>query len=276
MRPVQLILLLSVILVANADDLDIKRSNAIEKKFEAREKLILKEAKESKNHSWAGEYYEGDGRGENVSVSMAPKSGFVFSWHGCLGLYDRNYGEVFETNGVLKLTFALPNEQRGFQGLSKEFIPVHWGPRTYLIAADEMVDFCNDVNSGREPRKGIYGRHLLRDGDEKREAEGKPDVPAQFIQYLLKKPIIGQIVAVGKVSTRPSVASFKFKDIEVTLNVGKKDGLLPGMQLGAISNRAFDSVKISRVESDQAFGVITQIGENDPMPELGWKFSTKR
>lgn len=71
---------------------------------------------------------------------------------------------------------------------------------------------------------------------------------------------MAQIVAVGGVATRPSIANFKFKDIEVTLNVGKIVGLLPGVELRATSNKACNSVTISLLEEDQAFGVITQIG----------------
>ena len=41
-------------------------------------------------HKWAGEYYAGGGLGVNTSVIIAPKAGYVFEWHGCLGLYDRN------------------------------------------------------------------------------------------------------------------------------------------------------------------------------------------
>jgi hypothetical protein len=253
-----------------------KQSSATERKAEGRRKQIQREFDKLGKHPWAGKYYHGDGLGVNVSLYVAPASGFAFSWHGCLGLYDQNYGAVVETNGVLKLTFDLPNERRGFQGLAPAFVPVRWGPRTYLVAFDEMADFCNAVNSKREPRNDMHGRHLLREGDEKKRATGEPQVPAAFKKHLLKKPIVAIIVAIGKVSTRPSVADFKFKDIEVTLNVGKKDGLLPGMELGTISNRTSDSVKITSVEDDQAFGLITQIGEDDPMPKVGWRFSTKR
>lgn len=274
---VRFILPCALILTAACQSMDnTKRSEATERKTDERRDQIEMEIARLEKHTWAGEYYQGDGLGMNIAMSIAPKNGFAFSWHGCLGLYDQNYGAVVETNGFLKLTFALPNERGGFRGLAREFIPVHWGPRTYLVASDEIADFCNDVNSGREPRNDMHGRHLLRDGDEKKRANGEPEIPAQFRQYLLKKPITANIVAVGKVSTRPSIVEFKFKDIEVTLDAGKKDGLLPGMELRVISNNAFDSVKITRVEENQAFGRITQIGEDDPMPQVGWKFSTER
>lgn len=181
-----------------------------------------------------------------------------------------------ETNRVLKLKFALPNERRGFQGLAEVFVPIHWGDRTYLIADDEIVDFCNDVNNGREPRIRAHGRHLLRAGDENKQATGEPEVPPQFRKYLLKKPITASIVAAGKASTRPSVSSFNFRDVEVTVDAGSKEGVVPGMDMHAVSpGAAFETVKITRVKDDTAFGIITQIGENQSMPQIGWRFSTK-
>jgi hypothetical protein len=74
------------------------------------------------NHEWAGEYYEGDGLGVNVSLILAPKSGYVFEWHGCLGLYDRNYGAVTLKDRRIRLSFTFPNKREGFQGIAEEFI----------------------------------------------------------------------------------------------------------------------------------------------------------
>lgn len=68
-----------------------KRADAI---LEARKKQIQQELESLKGDSWAGSYYYGDGLGVNVELTLAPKSGFAFTWHGCLGLYDMNYGNV--------------------------------------------------------------------------------------------------------------------------------------------------------------------------------------
>jgi hypothetical protein len=62
----------------------------------------VRELKTLKAHAWAGKYHYGDGLGVNVDLSLAPKSGFVFTWHGCLGLYDLNYGGVEEADGRIR------------------------------------------------------------------------------------------------------------------------------------------------------------------------------
>jgi hypothetical protein len=112
--------------------------------------------------SWAGHYYYGDGLGVNVELSLAPKSGFAFTWNGCLGLYDMNYGDVVESSGKIRLVPKLPNEHKPFEGISQEFLPIVWGDRHYLIAAEEVVKFANAVNAGFEPREGAWGTFLLR------------------------------------------------------------------------------------------------------------------
>jgi hypothetical protein len=69
----------------------------------------------------------------NTTLSIAPKAGFVFEWHGCMGLYDRNYGSVTWTNNRLELSFKFKNDRQGFQGLANELVPVSWGKRRYLV-----------------------------------------------------------------------------------------------------------------------------------------------
>ena len=64
--------------------------------MQAKRELIEQELSKLKMHPWAGDYYYGDGLGVNVELTLAPDSGFVFTWNGCLGLYDQNYGDVAE------------------------------------------------------------------------------------------------------------------------------------------------------------------------------------
>ena len=187
-----------------------KLSDKAEKTAAMFREKIRAEIKTLKRHDWAGEYYEGDGLGENVSLILAPNSGFLFEWHGCMGLYDRNYGTVSLNKGKVRLVFTLPNKRRGFQGIAQELTPIAWGERKYLIPSDDIVGFCNEVNDGSEPRKGMHGSCLLRKGDEKKEVKGLPTVPADFKSYLLSHPVDAEIVAIGKYKTRPSVSEWEF------------------------------------------------------------------
>lgn len=62
-------------------------------------------------NEWAGSYYKGDGLGMNVTLSPAPKSGFVYQNYGCMGLSDQNSGAVHASPNGLVLTFHFSEEE---------------------------------------------------------------------------------------------------------------------------------------------------------------------
>lgn len=242
---------------------------------DTKRKEILAEARRLRDHQWAGSYYKGDGLAENVSFTVAPRSGYVFEWHGCLGLYGLNYGTVAWTNGWIRLSFTFENKP-GFGGIAPEFVPIAWKSRHYLIAADDLVGFCNAVNQGREPRSDVHGSYLLRDGDEKKAAAGFPEVPGRYRPYLLVKPIEAAIIAIGHYTTRPSITTWKFKDTPVTLDAGTNKGLLVGMELIVTSpGSTVESIRLTRVAAQQSEGVMVQAGEEEPGPKVGWQLSTR-
>jgi hypothetical protein len=84
------------------------------------------------------------------------------------------------------------------------------------------------------------------------------------------------VVANGPSTTRPSIADWKFKDTQVTLNAGSKQGLKVGMKLVVTMPReVIESVRIRKVENERAEGIMTQIGEDQPGPKVGWRLSTR-
>ncbi len=270
-----IVLLLAGAAVAAEGD-RVKFSKVAERAAETNRSNILEEIKKLGDHEWAGEYYAGDGRGVNTTLAIARDAGYVFEWHGCLGLYDRNYGTATWTNGHIRLSFTFENKRQGFQGIASELIPVSWGPRRYLVPADDIVGFCNDVNNGREPRNHVYGFYLLRRGDEQKETGGFPSVPKEYRSYLLTEPIEATIAAIGASTTRPSVAEWKFKDTTVTLDAGTNQGVRVGMKFLVMEPWVLvESVRVTRVEGDRSDGVMTQIEGQKPGPQAGWRLSTQ-
>jgi hypothetical protein len=273
------VLLALVVLAAGAcadEPDDRKHSKEAEKTAEKMRGEIQAEIKTLANHPWAGDYYCGDGLGVNLSLVIAPKAGYVFEWHGCLGLYDRNYGAVSEKDGRLHLVRTFTNNPKVSKGIAPEWVPVAWGSRTYMIPADEMIRFCNAVNEGSEPHVGVHGSFLLRRGDEEKKASGLPAVPPKYRAYLLKEPINAEIVAVGRSITRLDEADHEFIYATVTVSVGKDRGLLPGMELYVTSpDVGVESVEITTVDRVKAEGIIMQAGEHRRRPQVGWKLSTR-
>jgi hypothetical protein len=256
-----------------ADDSAQKLSQASVAASEAQTKKIRRELQSLKNHDWAGEYYFGDGLGVNVTLVLAPENGFVFNWHGCLGLYDLNYGNVAFTNGTVRLLFKYSNKREGFEGIAPELTPVRWGERHYLIPVDGMVEFANAINAGTEPSLfgGRSGRFLLRRGDEQKEGSGLPNIPDEYLSYLLPEPIKAKISSVEQ-----TVVQHTRRFTSVKLNVGSADGLKKGMELHVhMPSGIFDSAVVTAIGEHSAQAVIEQMELTDPVPSPGWELSTK-
>jgi hypothetical protein len=238
----------------------------------AKQELINQELESLSGQTWAGNYYHGDGLGVNVALGLAPRSGFAFTWNGCLGLYDLNYGEVVEENGRIKLVFKLPNDRKGFQGIAPELIPIVWGERHYLIPTDEVVSFANAVNAGFEPRESLWGRFLLRRGDEGKPAPGQPILPPEYSGYLLKDPIKAEILSIKESRLQNTTRITK-----VILNVGSAQRVKQGMEFYVYLPSAIaEWATVSHVNGSSSEAEIVEyaVDEKTPPPTLDWKLST--
>jgi hypothetical protein len=240
--------------------------------LETKRALIDQELHALTAHPWAGKYYYGDGLGVNVGLSLAPKSGFAFTWNGCLGLYDLNYGDVFEVDGRIKLIFKHPNDREGFQGIAPELISIVWGERHYLIPADEVVKFANAINAGFEPSGSGSRRFLLREGDELKKVQGQPSLPSPYSEYLLKQPIKAEISSIEKSRLEDDT-----RITTVTLNVGGAQGVKQGMEFYVYSpENIFEWARITGVDRSNSEAEVVQrvADEKRGRPSTDWKLST--
>lgn len=274
------VLFLCLLQAANADD-DPKLTDAAKAHVEALRSKIEKEVTSLGPEHWAGRYYEGDGTGVNVVLDIAPAAGFAFEWHGCFGLYDRNFGRIQEKDGEIHLKFELENERKGFHGISPSFLPVKWGERRYLIAPDEIIEFCNCVNSGYEPRMRAHGLFLLNVDDVKKKVEELPALPENYQPYLLKRPINAEVSSIGTVTHRPGYLDSTQSDTVLVLNVGKKHGVMPQMEFHVYDpGFVIDSATVVDVTEETCKAVISQPDDElavNPalVPKTGWKLSTR-
>jgi len=259
----------------HADDSADKLSAASVAASEAQTKKIQLEIRQLRNNEWAGEYYFRDGLGVNVRLVLAPENGFVFSWHGCLGLYDLNYGSVDFSNGSVKLLFKHTNAQRGFRGIAPELLPIRWGDRHYLIPVNEIMEFTNAINAGTEPALsgGRSYRFLLRRGDEKKAVRGLPRLPAEYLSNILPTPVETKISSVLQTRIEKSR-----RITYVALGAGTAEGLKKGMEL-YVHNPAtvYAQATVTAVDEHSARAVIEQeeFELRDPAPSVGWRLSTK-
>jgi hypothetical protein len=224
---------------------------------------------------WAGTYLAGTGF--NVrSLLVAPDSGYASEWWACVGA-DHDFGTVAFKDFGLRLTFTSANPNAGLAAIEPDMILVRWGERRYLVPAKRVIGFCNEVNQGSEPRtEAVPSFYLLRTGDEKKKVRGLPELPAEYRDYLLLKPVEATVIAVGAFTTRPSSGDWKYKDTQVTLDAGAKQGLKARMELVVIGpGDVWASTRITKVQENRADAIVTQWGEEEPGPKLGWRLSTR-
>lgn len=249
-----------------------KFSKRADANLAARKKQILQELESLKGDSWAGKYYYGDGLGVNVELDLAPRSGFAFTWNGCFGLYDMNYGDVVESGGTIRLVPQLPNERKPFEGIAPEFLPILWGARHYLIATNEVVKFTNAINAGFEPREGSWGMFLLKRQDVSKPATGSPGLPLEYSEYLLQQSIDAEIVSI-----KSSVTKESERRTTAVLNVGAAQGVKKGMEFFLYSpSGLYASATVTDVNDSSSEAEIQQCCDaKEGPPGVGWKFSTR-
>ena len=119
---------------------------------------------------------------------LRPDGNFTCQWTGCTGPVAQAFGKSNLSNEEIHL---IPSGKRDQQ--AQVLVPVRWGARLYLIEKGNLLDFCNDINAGTEPRKDIHGRCYIREGDEKKQTSGYPELPQEWRGFMLQKPVHGSV-----------------------------------------------------------------------------------
>jgi hypothetical protein len=127
------------------------------------------------------------------------------------------------------------------------FLPITWGTRAYLLAKDELLEFCNSINLKTEPRASANGLFFLRHGDWINEVQGPPTLPADWSSYLLPKPVQAEVIEMTGTRTGK-------------LNVGQAQGIRPGMILQNGRNNRFPCM-VRVVSSDKESCLIRELNE---------------
>lgn len=110
----------------------------------------------------AGTYYRGNGLGQN-DLQLDAKGGFTYEEATDVGNHPDEWSGTYTVQKNLVSLFLSETslEKRKLPDLRK-LVKVSWGKRLYLLDAEEMRDFCNDINLGYEPRGDIHGDYFMR------------------------------------------------------------------------------------------------------------------
>jgi len=241
-----------------------------------RSEVVRAELAALKEHPWAGTYLMGSHPGAIWRLDIAPKAGYAYTClssdaiiNGEPARIDHNYGTVTLENGRIKLSHTLANDHD--KPLADEFVTLTWEDQLYLVPADGIIDFCNEVNSEYNVRFFLRTDRLRPQPD-----KGVPNVPDMFKPYLLAKPVEGRIIAVGE-TTATRVRTWTERTTSVTINKGSRDGILLGMTFWMTNheNRViFSPIKLTKVSETESEGVVKQ--STVTTPQVGWSISTSR
>jgi hypothetical protein len=227
---------------------------------------------------WAGQYYTGDGRGMNVAITLAPQSGLVYTWHGCMGLYDLNHGDIAnDFDGGLQLKLAIDPSVSGYKYMSNRVYFVPWGDRHYLVPKAKLLEMVNNYNEGGFAREHMYGIPLRRE-DRDKPVQGRPQLPAEYAS-LLRDAAIEAGVTKGEIAGRRQIT----KGVDAVsgrlwLDAGTQQGVYVGMEF-QLCGLLGGMVKVVEVAESSAVAELTlfpSTGAEVEMPKVGDRLSTRR
>lgn len=241
---------------------------------------------------WAGEYFCGDGLGVNVRITLGPEGDIVYTWNGCMGLYDSQIAKVREVReDRLVLDLEKPADfPNGMGFMDEEIALVRWGERRYLVPMAKMQDFCNAVNDGFErrhagmtaPARG-ESRVSIRGGGWLEPPEGLPEVPAEARQWLLPAPVVASVTSLSNIDVRRETGhSWAEATADVVIDAGSAQGLKPGMGLlGRTPAPRSSRVDLLDVRENESSGRLTMTvhdheGRTSDLLRAGMEFSTVR
>ena len=121
------------------------------------------------------------------------------------------------------------------------YLPIKWGRRLYLVPDAQMIDFCNSVNSGSEPRSNVHGLSYLRRNDYKINVKGSPSVPKHWRDYILTRPVHGKVLRL-------------FGKYRMKVDLGFVDGIRVGMDLHVIHGGNEETIEVIRVGNSRCIG----------------------
>ena len=233
---------------------------------------IIAEASKLPANEWVGSYGAMDSPTSGTGLDWAPANGFLVWWNSCShGWSDRvNFGSVDFRDGVLRVTPELSKEGEKVYPLT-DLIPVKWGNQHYLIPFDRLIAFCYAVrNTGRSFEIQEF---FLKESDRDKRRFGLPAVPAAYKKYLVSSLIQATVI---DVKSGPQSWT-----MTLTLNTGRKAGVVPGMKFFAVSPRnVYMLVHVMSVGENSSDALVITSGfrnhsEREMRYRVGWKLTSR-
>jgi hypothetical protein len=226
-------------------------------KIEPRRMALLRELKDGPTLPWEGIFSR---------ATFSASEGWVVSKSGYVSTGKvRDMGKVESISTRIK--FISESPLHPFPGHSRtlELIVVQWGGRVYLVDPKLMISFCNAVNSGELLLSPLPALYYVKAGGGHKKPSTLPDIPGEYKDYLLKKPLAATILSVRTKETGVRIVGqpYPLTGIVVTVDVGSRDGVLPGMQLFFQNRRIRGDAYIISVTDHKSRFILTGLGEDE-------------
>ncbi|MGO1068681.1 hypothetical protein [Lysobacter sp. CA199] len=249
-----------------------------------RERRILREAGElGSRHAWAGRYHWSTGF-VYAHLSLAPRSGAVLV-HGSDVIGSEAYFEgALRTgaDGSIQVQWLEAARRAYSPFVPAALIPIRWGDRRYLVAAERLPRFVDAINLGEEPRMYAIVRSpehdafaLLRENDELKPVSGVPQLSAGPLPGVRLAPQPIEVVEVVVVERRRTGDGCSI-DYRFVLGRGRDEDLQVGEVLDMRSAEVQGQLQVSDVGPRQSRALWSQDGCSDRLASLrGAKVSRK-
>lgn len=243
-----------------------------------RREQVLAELATKPVDEWVGEYYEGDGLGENTTLYLGAQSGVAATWFGCMGLYGSNEGRVERTSDkTLTFHFSSANDERAPVSFPNAVQTVRWGQRHYLISPSRQIDFVNAINRGMEPGSDAHSMFLLARGDRGKPVWQLPDLPDAMLALIRRTPVLLRVTSVDagtfqQNSDGPPTCTFRMR-------VAVPDGaeLVPGLEFESTDPDIDDTATVVEANGREAIvtlGLYRQCTAVEHKPRVGLELTS--
>lgn len=222
----------------------------------------------------------------NVSICLAPRAGLTYTWHGCLGLYDANHGDITESfDGGIKVKLVIDEHASTYEYMSSTLYFVKWGDRRYLVPEAKMMDLVNNYNQSGYARSGMFGIPRKEDTDKPQqrysddnEPDGKPQLPEKWAKLLLDKPVAFKVTAVRDRTSRTVTGDVLTCIAQIDLDKGSKDSVTVGMEIEYRVGWDSGTITIDKVDEHTCTGTFRTYGDKKKLlepPPVGTVISSK-
>jgi hypothetical protein len=207
--------------------------------------------------------------GRYGGIQLQPNARFVADRSdSCLGPFVHSLGTVVDHGDRIELVVD------NGRPMPSAFLRVRWGKRHYLVAVNDAQYFCNAVNAGFEPCHESSAFALLRSGDEKYLAPGRPELPPEFSKLVFTEPIEATVIEVEPTEQRPWRHGIDRWHTQVTLDIGSDRGAWIGMEMWLPDHPDAEYLTIVDLGATTSKAEHIAWRPDKLHPEVGWLAST--